>query len=110
MTWMTTMTQPIPTEGLKSRQERGEGDAASPNCRRPATERSGATALTPRVGRGCAAVAVLMPDYTVTKVVAASCGLLGAWAGTEAGLGRCVSFKILMPMLAVFPWGTACYA
>jgi hypothetical protein len=59
---------------------------------------------------GCAGVAALMPDVTLTKVVAASCGLLGAWTGTEAGLGRCVSFKVLMPMLTVVPWGTACYA
>jgi hypothetical protein len=38
----------------------------------------------------CAALTVLIPDPTVTKVVAATCGLLAVWAADAASRGRCI--------------------
>lgn len=39
---------------------------------------------------GCAALTVLIPDPTVTKVVAATCGLLAVFAGDALARGKCV--------------------
>ena len=58
---------------------------------------------------GCAAVSVAIPDPSISKAVALSCGLIATWAGYASAEGKCVSVKIV-PGIASVPWISKCYA
>lgn len=56
----------------------------------------------------CWAVSAAIPEPAVSKAVAVSCGLVSAWVGTAAALGKCVSVKVLWTTTVV-PWIATCY-
>lgn len=56
---------------------------------------------------GCAAVASLIPDPTVSKVVAVSCGLVSVWANAARSRGKCIAIK--RPWVGpIVPWYWSC--
>lgn len=65
------------------------------------------TGITATGSAGCAAVASLIPDPTVSKAIAVSCGLVSVWANAARSRGKCIALKKpwVGPMV---PWYWSC--
>jgi hypothetical protein len=65
------------------------------------------TTLTATSAAGCALVAAWIPDPTLTKVVAFSCGAVSLWAKTARSHGKCIAMKKAW-VGPLIPWYWSC--
>lgn len=65
------------------------------------------TSLTATGAAGCALVATWIPDATLSKVVAFSCGAVALWAKTAKSRGKCIAMKKAW-VGPLIPWYWSC--